>query len=199
MHKLPHMKYICPAASQVVRLRASVGANNGQILVKAAAPIATVSLLPLLPKRICSIPLADSLLSTLQQSSKASLETQNFSCASMQHGVLTLDQGRSLVPLHAAEAQVARPHDESKRDMPLVAGGWVVCAAALPMKKQCRLVKVLSAGSGSARSWSVGVCGAVCQGCPCVGCLHPLPAVSRLARQGPAARHGLLGACLCAR
>ncbi|CAL8460710.1 g241 [Coccomyxa elongata] len=96
---------MCPAASQVVRLRASVGAHNGQVLVKAAAPAAVVLLLPLLPKRICSTPLASSLLSALQQSSRVSLESQSFSCASMQHGVLTLDQGRSLVPLHAADAQ----------------------------------------------------------------------------------------------
>lgn len=104
----PRLRRTRPAASQVVRLRASVGAHNGQVLVKAAAPTATVLLLPLLPKRIHSTPLADALLSALQQSSRAPLESQSFSCASMQHGVLSLDQGRSLVPLHAAEAQVAR-------------------------------------------------------------------------------------------
>ncbi|BDA41937.1 probable SCL-interrupting locus protein homolog at N-terminal half [Coccomyxa sp. Obi] len=103
-----HASSACPQTcplSQVVRLRASVGAHNGQVLVKAAAPTATVSLLPLLPKRIRSTPLTDSLLSALQQSRRASLENQSFSCVSMQHGVLTLDQGRSLVPLHAAEDQ----------------------------------------------------------------------------------------------
>lgn len=174
-----------------------MGAQNGQILVKAAAPAATVLLLPLLPKRICSTPLAQSLLSALQQSSRASLKSQSLSCASVQHGVLTLDQGRSLVPLHAADAQV---HDRLlKADRTCdVCQRLTLWRSSACEEAWCRSLKVVIAGSGSAHGWSVGGRGTLCQGCPCVGCMHPLPAVSRLARQGPPARHGLLGARLCA-
>lgn len=97
---------VCNGAMQVVRLKASVGANSGQVTVRAAAPSATVTLSPLAPRRVCSTPLAVELLEALQQGRRAPITDQSLPCASMQHGVLTLDQGRSLVPLHAAEAQV---------------------------------------------------------------------------------------------
>lgn len=102
---------LCPSWNiKVVRVAASLRAHSGQVIVRAAAPSADVTLTPLLPKRICSTPLAESLLKALQQNSRTPLADQSSPCSSLQHGFLTLDQGRSLVPLQAAEAHVRTAH-----------------------------------------------------------------------------------------